>query len=339
MFIEAFAAFWFAVISVIAIPANVSVIVIIYLKKDVDVLDYYQFLLITQSLRDILLNVLVNFYTVATLVNREIIFSQEYCRLSAYFSRVWYFGTALTLCAVTTERFKSVKQCLNHSQQITTKRLLIVIFVLNVLPILAGLPLALGKTKFLHVTTTYGCMNEKKVLDVHDIEVQITGFLLLLLFLVVPVFFILRTSIRMFLLVKRHKRSIEINQPGKIMPENTTDNVPDERKSYIREKTKQIVDAYLQKVRDVQMAKKVLFINAGFLLSLTPIFILKFYARFHDENLESTPKWFILLVYWVNYCCTIWNPVINLLKKDFRYMFRKMFACFRLSLFGNRTEQ
>lgn len=318
MFIDIFACVWFSVISVISIPANILVITIIHLKNDC--LDYYHLLLMIQCFRDILFNVLVNFYTVASLSNGKIIFGENQCRLSAYFSRAWYFGTALTLSAITIERFTSIKDCLSHDERITRKRLFFVIFGLIVMPILGGLPMVLGITKFLCLTTIYGCKNKKTGLDINDTEVQLLGFGILTMFLILPMFSIFRTSSKMIILVRRHKRTIQLCIPGEIAPGN------DSETQIQTNDAKHKLAVYIQKTRDINIAKNVLIINAGFLLSLLPVLVLKFYARIWDKTLESTPKVLWLLVYWLNYCCAIWNPAINgLRRKDFRSVLKKIF--------------
>lgn len=319
MFINILGSIWFAGISLVAIPANVLVMIVIFKNKKR--FDYYHLLLVLQGFRDILFNIVVNLYTVATIANEKIIFGQTECRFVAFLSRVWYFGTALTLSAVTIERYNSIKNCLNHNGNITKKRVLVVIVMYTLMPIAAALPLALGKTRWLHLTTLYGCQSQG--LDVNHTEVLLYGSCLLVVFLVFPSVFLIKTSVNMFILVRRHTTTILNTQPGEIVPsveqtQNSRENRMDEP-----------IRANIRKAHSMKIAKNVLLVNSGFLVSLLPIFILKLVSRLADSTFTSTPKIIILIVYWLNYCCTVWSPVINALRRnDLRREARKVLTNF-----------
>jgi hypothetical protein len=155
------------------------------------------------------------------------------------------------------------------------------------------------------------------------------GVGLSVVFTLIPAIIIAKKSWQIFKITRRHRRDIKQLQPGEILPsqgeelENATKdfgNNPSgaERQKKIFNDRKKTVERVTQVTNDIKKASrnikkaiKILVVNVGYLVSLLPIWTVKFYARIDDSQLDNTPKWLFVVVYWLSFSCTILHPFNN----------------------------
>ena len=198
-----------SVVIVIASIGNLLVMLAVALNRHLH--NMRNFLVSSLALSDFLFATLVLDSRVVSVACRKWIFGEALCHASAFLIRVLYFNTIHHLCAVSYERYRAiVKDPLSYDGRITTKKIILSISVLWILPAVVSLGPFLGFGAFEYNPKVYACGQR------WDNE---TTFPSLVIWFIVPLLFIFVLNFKVIKVARRLERKVhvqlgETNNPG-----------------------------------------------------------------------------------------------------------------------------
>jgi len=169
------------------------------------------FLVSSLALSDFLTATLILDSRVVSVAYKKWIFGETACVAWACLARVLYFITTLHLCAVSYERYRAiVKDPLSSDGRITTKKIIISISMLWILPTVISLGPFFGLGAFEYNPKVYACVQRRK----ND-----TAFPYLVILYIVPLSIIFVLNYQVIKVARRLERKVnvqlgETNNPG-----------------------------------------------------------------------------------------------------------------------------